>query len=125
MNPKLKFGAPPSRNRPIQSADDFVSGALRPVIGIFREELETAPQHISSATEVSSIAKTSFPWSSLDDKRRRELFNIRFTDAEKAMLKFLEENGRDSMHAICIEILRPELLRRIAVLTAPQSVEKI
>ena len=39
--------------------------------------------------------------------------------------KILEENGRDSMHAICIEILRPELLRRIAVLTAPQSVEKI
>ena len=114
---KPKFGAPPSRTRPLQSPDDFVSGALRPVMGAERED---ASQPASPAVPASGVAVTpptpTYPWEGLDDKRRREMFNIRFTDAEKAMLKFLEENGRDSMHAICVEILRPELLRRIEAL---------
>lgn len=111
---KPKFGAPPSRSRPLQSADDFVSGALRPVLGAEREGPATAVP--ASDAAVASQTRT-YPWVGLDDKRRREMFNIRFTDAEKAMLRFLEENGRDSMHAICVEILRPELLRRIEALT--------
>ncbi|KAG0189373.1 cytochrome c oxidase subunit 1 [Apophysomyces sp. BC1034] len=58
-----------------------------------------------------------YPWEGLDDKKRREPFNIRFTDAEKAMLKFVEENGRDSMHAFCVSVLRPALRQKIEEIT--------
>ncbi|CAG9170035.1 hypothetical protein [Cupriavidus pinatubonensis] len=82
------------------SADAFIGAAGQPGV--------SAP--------TAAVAEP-FPWEGLDDKKRREPFNIRFTDAEKAMLKFVEENGRDSMHAFCISVLRPALRRQVEEIT--------
>ncbi|MCM3609233.1 hypothetical protein M4D49_27485 [Cupriavidus pauculus] len=87
------------------SADAFIGAAGQPNV--------TAP-----TTPVAA----PFPWEGLDDKKRREPFNIRFTDAEKAMLKFVEENGRDSMHAFCISVLRPALRKQVEEITGQKLV---
>lgn len=73
---------------------------------------------IESAGKIpSSLSTELYPWENLDDKKRREIFNIRFTDLEKEMLKYIDEKTKDSMHAFCISVLKPALLRRISELT--------
>lgn len=43
------------------------------------------------------------PWIGLDDTKRRELYNIRLTEAEKAKLEFIVENTKfKSMQEYCM-----------------------
>lgn len=98
-----KFSRAPGggSQKPVQpSAEAFIGAAGQP-----------------GAVAPTAAVDTPFPWEGLDDKKRREPFNVRFTDAEKAMLKFVEENGRDSMHAFCISVLRPALRKQVEDLT--------
>lgn len=61
---------------------------------------------------------TVFPWEGLDDTKRRELYNLRFTEAEKEKLEFIVANTKfKSMQEYCMHILRPKIEEEIAKLT--------
>lgn len=79
---------------------------------------EDTNEFIESAGKIpSSLSIDHYPWEDLDDKKRREIFNIRFTDVEKEMLKYIDQQTKDSMHAFCISVLRAAILKRIYELT--------
>lgn len=84
---------------------------------------KTPDEFIEQAGKIpDEMEVKTFPWESLDDKKRREPFNIRFTECEKAMLKYIDENTPDSMHEFCINILKPAILAKIKELTGKDPV---
>jgi hypothetical protein len=94
-----KFSKAPGKEaKPARDADDFIEAANR-----------------------SPPGSESYPWIGQDDKRRRSGFNMRFTDAELAKLKFIAENTPFSMHEFCIRVISPAIDAKIAELTKQKS----
>lgn len=83
-----------------------------------------SPGNATAPSQAAGSVVQHYPWVGLDDKKPRENFNIRFTDAEKAMLKFIEENGRESMHAFCKSVLRPALRDKVEEITGRKLVDE-
>ncbi|MBK7656697.1 MAG: hypothetical protein KA045_02555 [Burkholderiaceae bacterium] len=75
----------------------------------------TLDNFIDGATKLP--ANAAYEWENLDDKRRRSGFNLRFTDAELAKLKFIVDHSPHSMHSFCIEQVVPAIEAKIAELT--------
>lgn len=68
---------------------------------------------------------TVLPWVGLDDEKSRELYNLRFTAAEKAKLEFIVENTKfKSMQEYCMHVLKPEINAEIARLTGEADSEE-
>jgi len=64
---------------------------------------------------------TVLPWEGLDDKRSRELFTLRLTEAEKAKLQFIVENTKfKSMQEFCMQALRAAMEADIQKLTTTE-----
>lgn len=58
---------------------------------------------------------TVLPWVGLDDEKSRELYNLRFTAAEKAKLEYIVANTKfKSMQEYCMHILKPAMDADIA-----------
>lgn len=96
MNGKGGFSKAPGSSKPPADPNAFIEAAGK--------------------TPPAATVET-YPWEGLDDTKRREPFNVRFTDVEKEMLKYIDENTKDSMHAFCISVLRPALRAKISELT--------
>lgn len=94
-----KFSRAPGRktDSPQQSAEDFIEAA-----------------NVLPSTE-------SYPWSGLDNTKRRSGFNLRLTDAELQQLKFIAENTPFSMHEFCIKVVAPAIGAKIEELTKKKA----
>lgn len=58
----------------------------------------------------NKLPDSAFPWDGLDDRRPRPAFNMRFTDAQLAKLKFVADNTpKMSMHEFCLQCILPAL----------------
>lgn len=56
------------------------------------------------------------PWLGLDDKRRLPAFNMRFTAAEQAKLKFIAERCPESMHEFSLKAIQAAIKERLKTL---------
>lgn len=79
---------------------------------------ESRDEHAFIAAAGKPVLATVLPWEGLDDEKSRELYNVRFTEAEKAKLEYIVENTKfKSMQEYCMHILRPAINAEIARLT--------
>ncbi len=90
--------APGAKAQPPQTREEFIQAAGKPPV-----EVEV------------------YPWEDLDDKKRRSPFNVRFTDAEIAKLKYIAQTTPDSMHEFCLKALVPAIDAKIAELTGKRA----
>jgi len=90
--------------------------------GFKRAPAGAKPEVRSESAFIEAAGKpavtTVLPWVGLDDEKSRELYNLRFTAAEKAKLEFIVENTKfKSMQEYCMHILKPAIDAEIAHLT--------
>jgi hypothetical protein len=84
------------------------------------------PQDTSVEAFIEAAGKpavdTVLPWEGLDDRRSRELFTLRLTEAEKAKLQFIVENTKfKSMQEFCMQALRAVMEAEIQRLTKTEA----
>lgn len=90
----MSFTRKPGGHAQESSVDEFIEAAGKPAVD------------------------TVLPWVGLDDKRSRELFTLRLTEAEKAKLQFIVENTKvKSMQEFCMQALRAAMEIEIQRLT--------
>lgn len=58
-----------------------------------------------------TVKSNLLPWDGLDDKYRKPVFSMRFTDAEKAKLKYLTDAADTSMHDYCFKAVMAQIER--------------
>lgn len=93
---KEQTGFKRSPVRKARAEEDFIAGAGKPIL----------------------LPSTDFPWDGLDNEKRRELYNLRLTEAEKAKLEFVvSKSTYKSMQEYCLEILLPAIEADIKRLT--------
>lgn len=90
--------------------------------GFKRAPVGTKPETKSESAFIEAAGKpavtTVLPWVGLDDEKSRELYNLRFTAAEKAKLEYIVANTKfKSMQEYCMHILKPAMDAEIARLT--------
>lgn len=82
---------------PMPSADSFIAGAGKPV-------------H-------ARVPMAVLPWDGLRSDKNTELYNLRMTERQKAMLQFISDSTPDSMQAFCMRAIEAATVAKIKELT--------
>jgi hypothetical protein len=97
----MAFKRPPMAKPPV-SADDFVAAAGQPV---------------AVAATSEPVAAPVYPWEGKRSDKPTEVYNMRFTEEQKAKLQFIADNSKYSIQSFVLEALLPEIEREIKRLT--------
>lgn len=84
--------------KPLTSVDDFISAAGQPVV-----------------TEPVPVEK--MPWDGLRDDKNTELYNLRMTERQKAVLQYISTNTPDSIQAFCMRAVQDAANAKIKEMT--------
>lgn len=87
---------------PPASVDDFVSAAGQPV---------------AVAATSEPVAATVYPWEGKRSDKPTEVYNLRFTEEQKAKLQFIADNTSHSIQSFVLQALLPAIEQEIKRLT--------
>lgn len=87
--------------KPPASVDDFVSAAGQPV----------------AVTASEPVSAPVYPWEGKRSDKPTEVYNMRFTEEQKAKLQFIADNSKYSIQSFVLEALLPAIEQEIKRLT--------
>ena len=110
----MTFRRPPK----LKTADDFISGAGRPVQMGRALDAEADVQLIASPPATGSSQAPAgaaaertalMPWEGKRNDKQTEVFNLRLTEVELEKLRFIAAHTPDSMQAFARKVLLPAI----------------
>ena len=84
--------------KPLTNVDDFISAAGQPVV-----------------TEPVPVAV--MPWDGLRDDKNTEMYNLRLTERQKAILQYISEKTPDSIQSFCVRAIQEAADAKIKEMT--------
>ena len=97
----MAFKKTPAAKPPV-TVDDFVAAAGQPV---------------AVAATSEPVAATVYPWEGKRSDKPTEVYNMRFTEEQKAKLQFIADNSKYSIQSFVLEALLPAIEQEIKRLT--------
>ena len=85
--------------KPQTSVEDFISAAGQPVV----------------ANDPAPVE--NMPWDGLRDDKNTEMYNLRLTERQKAILQYISDNTPDSIQSFCVRAIQEAADAKIKEMT--------